>query len=136
MDVFTRFKFLHPFVKVGMGIGFTDEDEMKAVEQGAAAEGLVGVEVVAQEGVVSCVVEGAVVLQPPFGGIVFRRTLFTEIWACPSWGTMNSGRSSIECFSFAPIGKVREALAKLPDELIETFETHVQSLRWKSAPRG
>ena len=79
MEVFTRFKLRHPFVKVGMGIGFADEEEIKAVEHGAATEGLVGVEVVAQDGVVSCVVEGAVVLQPPFGGIDFTVLLLVSV---------------------------------------------------------
>lgn len=43
VDVLAGFQIRHPLVKVGVGIGFADKDEMKAVEQRAPTEGLAGV---------------------------------------------------------------------------------------------
>lgn len=51
-----------------MRVGLADEQEVVVVEKRAPTEGLMGVEIVAQEGEEARVIAGGVVLQPAFGG--------------------------------------------------------------------
>ena len=51
-----------------MRVGLAGEEEVEAVEQDAATEGLMGVEIVAQEGDRALEIAGGVLLQPAFGG--------------------------------------------------------------------
>ena len=57
-----------PVVERGMGVGLADEDEVKAVQQGAPAKGLMGVNVIAQQDGPQRRVLGGVLFQPAFGG--------------------------------------------------------------------
>jgi hypothetical protein len=51
-----------------MGIGLADKDEVEVVQEGTPAKGLMGVEVVAQQGGLERGVSGPVLLEPAFGG--------------------------------------------------------------------
>src|ERR1017187_3917882 len=55
-------------VKGGMGVGLADKDEVEVVPQRAATKGLMGVEVVAQQGGLERGVSGPIFLKPAFGG--------------------------------------------------------------------
>jgi len=76
-----------PVVKGGMGIWLADKDEVEVVEQGASAKGLMGVEVIAQQGGLERGVSGPVLLEPAFGGGDFAVLLGVailggdELWA-------------------------------------------------------
>ena len=56
MEIFAGFEHLDPLVEGFVGIGFADEDEEIVVEQGAATEGLMSIEIVAQQRVMAGVV--------------------------------------------------------------------------------
>ena len=58
---------IDPVVKCNMGVRLADEDEVKAMQLGAPARGLVGVNVVAQEDGPQRSVLGRVLFQPAFG---------------------------------------------------------------------
>src|ERR1035437_1098613 len=51
-----------------MGVGLANKDEVEVVQQGAPAKGLMGVEVVAQQGGLERRASGPVLLEPAFGG--------------------------------------------------------------------
>src|ERR1035441_7586875 len=57
-----------PVVEGLVGVGLADEEEVAVVQERAPAEGLMGVEMVGQEGDGTRVIAGGVVLQPAFGG--------------------------------------------------------------------
>ena len=82
-----------------MRLRFADKDEMKIGEPGAAAERLMGVEVIAQQGGLEWSVESAVVFQPTFGGGDFA--ILLGLAAClpagRSCGVINSGRKARAC---------------------------------------
>src|SRR5204862_8163527 len=55
-------------IEGGVGVGLADEDKVEVVQEGAPAKGLVGVNVVAQQGGAQRSVLGGVLFQPAFGG--------------------------------------------------------------------
>jgi hypothetical protein len=57
-----------PLVKRGVGLRLADKQIVEAVEPRAAAEGLMGVEIVAQQRDGPVKIAGGVGLQPAFGG--------------------------------------------------------------------
>jgi len=62
-----RFQSFNPGSQMGVGSGFAGEQEMEAVQEHLAAEGLVGVEIVAQQSVIAGVIAEGVGAQPAFG---------------------------------------------------------------------
>ena len=67
-QILADFQEVDPVVEGFVGIGFADVDKMKAIEQGLSAEGLVGVNVIAEQGGLQPGVERGVFVQPAFGG--------------------------------------------------------------------
>jgi hypothetical protein len=57
-----------PVVEGLVRVGLADEQEVAVVQERAPTEGLMGVEIVAQEGEGARVIAGGMVLQPAFGG--------------------------------------------------------------------
>ena len=56
---------------MGVGSGLAGEQEMEPMQERLPAEGLMGVEIIAQQGVVACVVALGVSPKPAFGGVDF-----------------------------------------------------------------
>src|SRR3970040_2733344 len=60
-------KQVDPLIKVGMGVGLAGEKKMETVEERAPTEGLMGVEVVAQQSDGAAEIAGGVLFQPALG---------------------------------------------------------------------
>ena len=73
-----------------MRVGLADEEEVAVVEERAPAEGLMGVEIVAQEGEGARVIAGGIGLQQRLAAASSQSCL---VW--PSCGVMNSGRRAM-----------------------------------------
>ena len=67
-QVGARLEQLDPLIESLVGLRLADEQDVKAVEERAAAEGLMGIEVVAQQRDGTGQIAGGVGLQPAFGG--------------------------------------------------------------------
>lgn len=70
---------LQPAGQVRVGLGLAGEEVMEAVQQGLPAEGLVGEQIVAQEGDVGALKTLGVGGQPAFGGGDFTVLLFMAV---------------------------------------------------------
>ena len=68
-----------PFVELFVGGRLADEDEMVSVQQNLAAEGLVRIEVVAEQGIVARAVELAVARKPALGRLDFAILLLVAV---------------------------------------------------------